>query len=360
MPRTLQRNIPINKGNYSLDTPEREAAFEARRGAGWEKRYFRYRKNWATYPKRQFVSSYPLLLDLELSSVCNLRCPMCYTITPEFKKRVNVRLMEFPLFKQIICEIGGKVAAIRLSLRGEPTLHPRFIDCVAYAKAKGVGEVSFLTNASTLNLENFKKMADAGADWITVSIDGVGKTYESIRRPLKFLDTLKKIKAIHRFKVRHKLLRPVVKVQSVWPAIKKNPEKFYNTFAPYSDLVAFNPLIDYLGNDSEIVWEKDFVCPQHYQRLVIGADGLAMMCSNDEENSVVVGDANIQTIYDIWHGKRLSEIRRQHKKLEGFKAFPVCRKCYLPRQTEDTEIATVNSRSFVVKNYVNRRQNIGE
>ena len=30
---------------------------------------------------------------------------------------------------------------------------------------------------------------------------------------------------------------------------KENPTKYYETFSPYVDQVAFNPLIDYLWND---------------------------------------------------------------------------------------------------------------
>src|SRR5688572_17734740 len=137
---------PINKGNYSMDTPEREAQFEASRGYGWEAEYAAYRRNWRDYATRKVVSDYPLLVDIELSSICNLQCSMCYTISTEFKERVNTTRMDWTLFTRIIDEIGGKVPAIRLSLRGESTVHKRFFDAVAYAKAHGVGEVSVVTH----------------------------------------------------------------------------------------------------------------------------------------------------------------------------------------------------------------------
>ena len=134
------RYIPINKGNYSMDTPEREAAFERCRGAGWEEEYAAYRKKWSSLPQNQEVSEYPLLVDIELSSVCNLKCPMCYTITEKFARQVNTKRMDFELYKRIVDEIGGKVPAIRLSLRGEATLHRNFVECIAYAKERGIKE----------------------------------------------------------------------------------------------------------------------------------------------------------------------------------------------------------------------------
>lgn len=353
------KRTPINKGNFSLDTPEREAIFELYRSEGWETDYRAYREAWTEYPRKQIIADYPLLVDTELSSLCNLKCPMCYTITEEFKKKIKATLMDYSLFQKIIDEITGKVPALRLSLRGEPTLHPHFIDCIRYAKENGIGEVSFLTNGSTLTSDVFTEIMQAGADWITISLDGMDETYEDIRKPLKFRETLSKIVSARNIKEKAGSHKPVIKVQSIWPAIRENTEHYYNTLMPYVDLIAFNPLIDYLGNDQDIIYMDSFICPQHYQRLVIASDGQALMCANDPVNMEPVGNAATESIYSIWHGPRLTEIREMHKN-NLFQSIPVCRKCYLPRQTEENERGTVNGRTFTVKNYINRDQEIGK
>lgn len=355
----MVKNIPINKGNYDMDTEERLRQFEINRSGGWEEEYKKYRSNWVNYPRQQYVSEYPLLVDVELSSLCNLKCPMCYTITDEFKNKVCTQLMEYSLFQKIIDEIGGKVPAVRLSLRGEPTLHPDFISCIKYCKEKGIGEVSFLTNASRLTKEYFIEMAEAGADWITISIDGIGAEYERIRTPLKFEDTLQKIKDVHEIKQKRGWKKPVIKIQGIWPSIKHNPSEYYNTFEPYTDLIAFNPLIDYLGKDDDIVYVDEFACPQIYQRLVIGSDGKVMLCANDEAGSYLLGDIHVESVHDIWQGEKIKKIRKLHESGK-FKDLDVCRKCYLPRATEDSEKALINGREIVIKNYINRSQIIGE
>ena len=33
--------------------------------------YFEYRKNWSEYPKKRFVSDFPLHLDIETTDLCN-------------------------------------------------------------------------------------------------------------------------------------------------------------------------------------------------------------------------------------------------------------------------------------------------
>lgn len=351
----MDKYVPINKGNYDMDTEERLEQFEANRALGWEKVYYEYRKNWIEYPQKQIVSEYPLLVDIELSTVCNLKCPMCYTITEGFKNRVCTQFMSMNLFKKIVDEIAGKVPAVRLSLRGEATLNPDFIECVRYCKEMGIGEVSFLTNGSRLSEEYFIDIAEAGADWITISIDGIGDQYEKIRKPLKFEETLQKIKKIHEIKRRHSWSRPVIKIQGIWPAIRENPSEFYNTFAPYVDLVAFNPLIDFANKGEGAVYEENFICPQLYQRLVIGVDGNVLLCANDEDGKCVVGDMNVDSVYNIWHGNEMERVRKLHKNGD-FKMIDVCRQCYLPRVTEESEHAFVNDREIVIKNYLNAKK----
>lgn len=342
-----------------METLEREALFEEYRGYGWQDEYKAYRSNWVKYAKNKEISEYPLLVDIELSTVCNLHCPMCYTITDDFTKHVHRGLMNFELFKKIIDEIAGKVPAIRLSLRGEPTIHPDFIKCIHYAKQAGIKEVSTLTNASNLTPEFFEKIMLAGIDWITISLDGLKEEYEKIRMPLKFEDTLEKIKAIKQIKEKYEVRRPVIKIQGIWPSLKNDVEEYYNTFASYVDLIAFNPLIDYLDNDEDIVYEDNFSCPQLYQRMVIGVDGKVMPCSNDEMNRICIGDINKESVYAVWHGEKITKIRETHKKCDGFKDIELCRLCYLPRKTEDSETGKVNGREFIIKNYVGRAQEVG-
>ncbi len=359
MEKTRQ-NIPINKGNYSMDTLEREKKFEEYRGQGWEKEYREYRDNWINYAKERVVSDYPLLVDIELSSVCNLHCPMCYTITEEFASHVHRCLMDFDLYKKVIDEISGHVPAVRLSLRGEPTLHKDFIKCIHYAKQAGIREVSSLTNGSMLDRDFCEKMLLAGLDWLTISVDGINEEYEKIRVPLKFNDIVEKIKMIKALKEQYSVHRPVIKVQGIWPAVKRDVEAYYQIFSPITDLVAFNPLIDYLDNDIDIVYEDDFGCPQLYQRLVIGADGKVMACSNDENSRMCMGDVKTKSVYEIWHGEPLNKLREVHKKKGGFREIDLCKLCYLPRKTEDNEKSSVDGREFIIKNYVGRSQEIGK
>lgn len=355
-----ERYIPINKGHFDLDTPERTAAFSEKLARGWERDYAEYRRLWVDLAKNRELRDYPLLVDLELSSKCNLHCPMCYTITEEFLSKVDRKYMEFALYKKVIDEVAGKVFAIRLSLRGESTLNRDFNEAIAYAKQKGIREVSTLTHGKKFTGEYLRKAVAAGIDWITISIDGTGETYNRIRHPLTWEDTLGRLKEIKALKDQLATHKPVIKVQGIWPAIRENPTEYYNALQPYTDLIAYNPLIDYLHNDNQIVYEENFACPQLYQRLVVGSDGRVMMCSNDEDTQHPVGDAYQQSIHEIWHGEAMNKVREIHGRHDGFKELGVCRNCYYPRKAVPDETAEVAGRSIVIENYVNRAQQVGK
>jgi radical SAM protein with 4Fe4S-binding SPASM domain len=354
-----EKYIPINKGHFELDTEERTKEFYRKLGGSW-KDYENYRSLWKELPENREIRDYPILVDLELASACNLNCPMCYTITDEFKSKVKKGFMDFELFKKIVDEIAGKVFAIRLSLRGEATLHKKFIEAIKYAKDRGIQEVSTLTHGGKLDLEFFKKIVDAGIDWITISIDGTDDEYDKIRKPLTFKDTIKRLEEIKKYKDENGLDKPVIKVQGIWPAIRPNPSNYYDTVAPLVDLVAYNPLIDYLRKDDEIVYEDNFACPQLYQRIVVGSDGQVMMCSNDEDGDEIIGDAYTQTIHEIWHSEKLNKIRDIHNQKDGFKTMKICRQCYYPRKAEPNERAFAGDREIWIENYVNRKQEVGK
>ncbi len=352
--------VQLNKGHYCLDTEERLLSFSKKLSVGWEEEYKEYRSLWESLPTKRKVREYPLLLDIELASVCNLKCPMCYTITDEFKAKITKGFMDFTLFKKIIDEVAEKVFAVRLSLRGESLLHKDFIKCVQYAKSAGIKEVSTLTNGAKLEGEFALEIINAGIDWLTVSIDGVDEVYESIRKPITFNQIVSNLSFINDYKRRKGLVKPVVKVQGIWPAIRKNPEKYYSILSKISDLIAFNPLIDYLSKDRDIVYVENFSCPQLYQRLVIGSDGRVMMCANDEDTKLPIGDVNNQTIYDIWNGELLTKYRKIHANKDAYKSLPHCKECYYPRQSVVTEQVTVDGRTINISNYINRSLEVGK
>lgn len=345
---------------FRLSSRSNNFKFEINRGSGHLFSYIKNRIRWHLFPRLHHVSKFPSHVDIELSSLCNLNCPMCYTTTDDFKNKVNKKNMDFDLFKKIIDESARyNLFSIRLSLRGEAFLNKNIFDMIQYAKSKGIKEVSTLTHGGFLDAEKFEQLIDLNLDWLTISFDGVGETYDKIRYPLTFEDSVNKIKEFQKIKKRRNVVKPVIKVQTVWPAISKNPEEFYNIFNPITDQVASNPLIDYLGNDTDVVFEENFTCPQLWERFVIGADGNVMLCANDEMESYTLGNVQDESIFDIWHGKKLNKAREIHLKHMGTKEIEPCKHCYLPRKMEGDKVS-LGDRLIDIDKYVNRDQTVGK
>ncbi len=340
----------IGKGQFFLSW-KKHVMFSLNRAHGHIIPYLRNRFIWHFFAHAKKVTKFPDHVDLELASLCDMKCPMCYTTTDLYNERVPKRLMKTELFKKVVdqCAENG-VYSIRLSLRGEPFLHKDIVELTKYAKSKGIKEVSTLSNGLRLNPEIFTQMMEAGLDWLTISFDGMGETYNKIRKPAVFEDAAEKIKTYSRIKKERGAVKPLIKLQAIWPSIQDDPQKFYDLFNPYVDHIASNPLIDY-GHSGHPEYDENFSCPILYQRLVIGSDGQVLLCSNDEYGRYIVGNANTESLYDIWHGATMEKARALHKKKMGFMEIEPCRDCYLPRKTTKTK-KVIDNKTVTVDKYI--------
>ena len=154
-------------------------------------------------------------------------------------------------------------------------------------------------------------------------------------------------------------VKPVVRIQGIWPAIEEDPQRYFDTFEPIVDEVSVNSLLDYLRHDSEYEYVENFKCPVPFQRLVIGSDGRAFMCINDEMGQVSIGDSHKESIYNIWNGPKLRDIRATHLKSLGTKTYEPCKVCYLARKTK-VKPYQVGHRTIELEELVGREMVVGK
>jgi len=84
-----------------------------------------------------------------------------------------------------------------------------------------------------------------------------------------------------------------------------------------------------------------------------------MMCANDEEGKTIVGDANRQSIHEIWHGAEMTRVREIHKRCAGAAELDACAECYLPLKTYDAEVV-VGERTVTAEKYLSGTQKVIE
>lgn len=354
-------SMRINKDQICISRLK-DLKFNFKRGYGNMMAYLTNRVRWHLFPRLHYVSNFPIHLDIETSALCNMQCPMCFTNTDKFRDTIDKGFMDFELFKKIIDEaVNCNIYSIRISHRGEPFMNSRVIDYIRYAKDAGVKEVSSLTNILALTPELFEQSMKAGLDWLTISFDGLGKTYERIRKPAIFEESVRKIKEYKRIKDTAKSYKPVIKIQSIWPAISGCADEYVKLFDPYVDAITSNPLIDYLRNDGpeQIEYWNNFDCPTPYQRLTVLFNGLVPYCHNDEYNNFIVGDVNKDSIRNIWKGSKMAEVRRLHRQGRGISTLGACKRCFLPRKAESV-VEYLGDKKVVVEKYTNRTEEIGK
>jgi len=273
-----------------------------------DKEYFEYRKNWADYPQKRIVSNAPLHLDIETTTACNLKCPMCARTILEKEGKISQCFITKEEYKKIIdeaSEIGVK--SIKLNYLGEPLVHKDIVFQVEYAKKKGIIDVMFNTNGVLLNKELSKKLLDAGIDKIFISLDAINpKLYEQQRVGAKLGKVIDNIYDL--VKLRDKYfpktmirLSMVMYKDEIW---QRQFEGMRIMWEGLVDAIGYG-LFNKRGSEKEEFEKVDgFVCEQLFQRMLLKCNGNVTVCCVDEYDELCMGNWKKESLYEIWNSKK--------------------------------------------------------
>jgi radical SAM protein with 4Fe4S-binding SPASM domain len=129
--------------------------------------------------KRARVLGYPTHLTVDVTNICNLKCPLCPTgVGAPGREKGN---MSLPLFKKIIDEVGKQLISIDLFNWGEPLLNKEVYKMISYAHEKHI-VTSVSTNFHFLSEDLAEQLILSGLDILILSIDGASQeSYEKYR-----------------------------------------------------------------------------------------------------------------------------------------------------------------------------------
>jgi MoaA/NifB/PqqE/SkfB family radical SAM enzyme len=114
---------------------------------------------------------WPVHAHVELSSICNLRCPVCPTGTGRPAR--PRALMDVGLYERFMDEAGPRLLTASLWTWGEPLLHPDIAKAVRIARSHGV--IS-MVSTNGQNLDDDRILADLIREppsCLVVSLDGI-------------------------------------------------------------------------------------------------------------------------------------------------------------------------------------------
>ena len=290
--------------------------------------FIEYRRKWDENPKNLEAGGFPLHLDIEVTSSCNLKCPFCATTYSKF----NNGYMKWETAKKILDEAGEKgLYACKFNFRGEPLLHKELGRFIKYAKDKGIIDVFFNTNAVFLTEEKAKMLIDTGLDRLTISFEGFDKTvYERNRVGANFEEVVANVERLRSLRDKLGVSKPKIRVQTVLiPELKDCMDNYVAFWEDRVDQVSYNdmePSVDTVLQRIKQV-KSTWICPFPYQRMTIMWDGTVTACKNDYNGKLALGNINHDSLEKCWIHS-LKTLREQHRKGLAHE-IQACRECPL-------------------------------
>jgi radical SAM protein with 4Fe4S-binding SPASM domain len=283
----------------------------------------------------------PVDLSLELASNCSLRCHYCYH-SDQKNLPFEKRFMDFDLAKSLI-EQGAHlgVHSIKYNGRGESTLHPRFRDLTwlgaFYAKQMGGGTyIDRITN-SNFYFKNPKTRPDifdglCNQTKVKVSFDSfIPSVFEYQRTGSEFEVVYDAVDKFYNYPYRK---NTELVIQAVRTKLNKDEDiefevkrRWPSATLSIRDMVGGR--VDKDLSDVENVTREDRprqTCIQAHARCIVHSDGKVAPCCPAYKGDLIIGDANKQTLDEIFNSILAKTLRIDLKTGRAFDMDP-CKTC---------------------------------
>lgn len=266
--------------------------------------------------RRSVVRGYPFVLHIEVTNKCNLECKMC----PRKNMEREEGFMEFSLFKKIVDEAKGKIEFVELYLFGEPLLHPRIFDMIAYCRDAAM-RVGLSTNATVLTQPKSRALVESNVDLLILSLDGVTeKSYESIRAKGNYRKTLRNVEYLLRIRSASSPKHTVVQMIRM----RENAhevDKFSDFWSRRGVHIHLKPLLTWRGdirsinvlqgnrNDSSVSGLGP--CDRIWRHFTVFWDGTVVPCHFMYDKKCTMGNISDKSLLQLWNGEKFVDFRRR-------------------------------------------------
>lgn len=295
--------------------------------------YLRYRFRFNDQPRRRVESAMPIVLAVEPTSVCNIRCVMCFQMDEELSGRREMRgFMSLTLYRQIIEEAAAKdVGGLVLASRGEPLLHKDIGQFVRIAKDAGIPDVKLNTNATRLSETRSRELLAAGLDTLVFSVDSaVKEQFEQIRIGAKFDRIVENIGRFNQIRAEEfPEARTRTRISMVLVDRDQDSEEALTFWRSQVDEFAVRWAIPRLGIYAKEARSDSRPCSLLWERLYVWWDGTVNTCDEDYLSRLAIGrlvEGGTVTIEELWRSDRMRRYRELHDSGEKNSMVP-CHSC---------------------------------
>jgi len=292
---------------------------------------------------------HPVLLCIEPTNCCNLKCPICETgadVLGREKKMMNLRD-----FKYILDQFDENLTHMFFYFMGEPFLNREGYEMVRYAVNRGIW-VSTCVNAGFIDPQ---KLVDSGISEVNFQIAGMTQeVHEIYRVNSKLKDVFTALEETIRLKNKSDSKNKDMKIIVGYILMKHN-EHQVEDFKDYCKKIGVDDyniigttartaeqFKKYMPTDkdyhrfiSEEAYEKNKLVPRHrpdnycgwiYSSTTIMVNGDVVPCCYDPTGKYVLGNVFHENFYDIWNNEKYQYIRKQVA--NDSNNFDLCQLCF--------------------------------
>lgn len=295
--------------------------------------------------KRTIVWGVPVIVNVEPTNICNLRCPLCITGSMQMQRPYGQ--MNFDTFKKAIEPVADKIIYITLYHQGEPYLHSDFNRFVTFAREKGI-YVTTSTNAHFFDEQRALDVVRSGLSSMIISVDGVTQeTYAHYRMGGDLEKVKQGIRNLVAAKKKLKSKTPYLFMQFLVmkhneheiPAMKQlaGELKADRLLIKTTQVMTLEEAKEWLPENERYrrydLTEEEFsvkrgrgVCPRPWLTTLVDWDGQVVPCCFDKNGNHAMGDfRNGEEFNEIWKSDRYTDFRK--RMLTNRNSLDICRNC---------------------------------
>jgi radical SAM protein with 4Fe4S-binding SPASM domain len=291
------------------------------------------RKDAFLKPLEYPLNEFPFYVDIELTNDCNIDCIMC-------KRQIMTReigYMQEDIYRKIIDEMSIYDAGLRYCRNGEPTLHKKITEFIAYANEKKV--VNYLSTNGFYSREKMMKILRSRPDIIRFSFQGLeASVFEKFRQPSKYDVVMKNIFLCARERDRLSWDRPYLIISTTvldegqdeinafrkeWLEVVDRVEVGKTTFSwvKHKDR--------YKDEQSRVTVQRNYIpCLELLTKISINWNGDITACCGDYNNYMIIGNVKEMSIKEAWESGTEKIFREMVSYDTRHAELPLCKDCF--------------------------------
>lgn len=316
--------VPMKPRTNELTAVDTRSLFDAVPGAtelADVPRWHEFRRRYHQAARLEDVGGFPLQIDFELNSTCQMKCAFC----THGQRKVEKKNLSFETFKRVIDEgaVHGLVS-IKLNYINEPLLNKDLPKYIEYARSRGVLNVYFATNGLLLTEDMSRRLIAAKLSKVMISLDAItSETFHAMRGSKRFDEITANICRL--IELRGDLDYPLVRVNFLETEINAHEaDAFKAMWTGIADMIGYQQQVNRPGADDVHTDDAEFGCAFPFKLVTVDSSGNILPCCTFSGREMPLGHIDDMSIAQAWSG--MAALRRLHQ-LGNYQQNAICKHC---------------------------------